>query len=194
MYIAPFMAGIVNKMHDDLIDNPLLKEFSSPFTLELLKGLHYILFTLVAVYEPTFWLIMYVFNFTHFIVNPSSYELPYEQSLLYSYLIFIFLIKKVTFDVNKFDYLFISFFVMGVLVEPFLTRKEISILKFGSRGILTFACLFFALFSSSVLIQMIFLYWAGYFGVSTLVQTYSLFKKRFKFIKLLRTRWEELFV
>jgi hypothetical protein len=67
-------------------------------------------------------------------------------------------------------------------------------LKFGSRGILTFACLFFAMFSSSLLIQMIFLYWAGYFGVSTAVQTYSLFKKRFKFIKLLRTRWEELFV
>lgn len=192
--IASFMAGLCAKLYDDLTDNPLLTQLSSPLILEYLKGVHYILFTILSLQEPMFWFIIYVANVIHFVINPSSYELPYEKSLLYSALLFFCFIKTFRVDFSAIDYLFICGFILGVSLEPLITPKEYSLLKLCSRTTLTWGCLFCTLFSSSTIIKFIFLYWAGYFGCSSIVQFYSLYKDKFNFNQLLYTKWDDLLI
>ena len=52
----PFIAGFVNKLYDDLVDNKCLKPYKNKFVMELLKGLHYITLTAVSLQNPLFFI------------------------------------------------------------------------------------------------------------------------------------------
>jgi hypothetical protein len=181
------MAGLSCKLYDDLVDNPFLKNHSTPFVLEFLKGIHTVLFTVVSLHEPLFYLCICFINIFHFFSSPASFELPYEKSCLYFFIVLFFFIKKINFHVNKMEYVLIpSIFIFG-FIEPLFFKKEYSIVKFIFRGISSAACFVLSFISTSFM-RYIFLYFSGYTLCSAYVQFYSIFKnvilsKKFKKIK-----------
>lgn len=192
-FAAALVAGICGKLYDDLTDNIKLAHLSSPLILETLKGIHYILFTAIALQEPFFWFVIYISSILHLCVNPSSYTLPYEKSMFYSGFIYIILLYNINIvELTKFDYGSICFFSVGAGIEPYFTPKEYSCLKLCTRSAMTAISIGCVFISSSRIIKLLFLYFTGYFGSSTIVQLYSLYKDKLKLIQS-GVSWDELF-
>ena len=180
--ISAFFAGVVCKMYDDLVDNPKLHKYKTEFLLELLKGLHYILFTFVSINEPIFFLMFCVSNTLYNICDKKAYHNPYENSVLYSFLSMFLLIDYNNFNINKLKinfvtvYVVISYFSFFIL-DSLLCKSEIGILKIISRTLaLIWSLLIVLLFQNKIscaFINVMF-YNIGYLFISIMVQSYSL--------------------
>ena len=177
--LAAFMAGLFCKLYDDFVDNALLTPYSNPVVMEYLKGMHYILVTVLALQQPMFPIVMYVANVLHYFINPSAYSLPYEKSVLYSGLFFFLILKTFRVEVSKLDCMFLLFFLAGHAADPILLTQDVSLFKMCVRFCWLVCCLFYTLVSSSQLVQICYMYFAGYFGVSVVVQAYSLYTAHF---------------
>jgi hypothetical protein len=176
-FIVAVLAGMANKLYDDFEDNPLLATFKDPMHMEVLKGLHYILFTVLSVHVPAFFFLMYAINMGNLFANPNAWVSPYEASLPYS-MILLYLLA----DYNQlqpltlYDVLMCIGFVFANILEPFVLKREYSSIKLMVRiywffGMICMSLL--PLFSSAV--KSISAYYVGYFFVSVLVQYYSVF-------------------
>jgi len=176
--ILSFLCGFVCKLYDDLKDNERLLIFKNDFSMELLKGLHYIFFTLISSVEPTFFIIEYVANFINSLGNSDAWKNPYEKSLLFSFVTLFLVIdyNKITY-LNKYDYFLILLFFVFMFLEPKYITEEYSFSKLIIRSIFVllslFASLLFILLSDVTI--CICLYGAGYFLSSIFAQYYSLF-------------------
>ena len=174
--ISAFFAGAVCKMYDDLVDNPKLQKYKTEFLLELLKGLHYILFTSVSINDPIYFCGCYLTCLTNSICDKKAFENEYEYSLLYSFLIMFLLID--------YNYPFLSIFyelfglifalLIGVMIEVKVSKKECSFWKLIMRiiGLCIFSFLYLNVSSS---FKNSIGYIIGYLSVSVMIQFYSLF-------------------
>ena len=174
--ISAFFAGVVCKMYDDLVDNPTLQKYKTAFLLELLKGLHYILFTFLSINDPIYFCSFYLTIFINNICDKKAFSNPYEHSLLYSFLImFLFIDYNYPF-LSIFYELFGLLFVLliGVMIEVKVSKKEYSIWKLIMRiiGLCIFSFLYLNL---SSLFKNSIGYIIGYLSVSIMIQCYSLF-------------------
>lgn len=86
------MGGFVCKLYDDLNDNKCLSVFKNDILMEMLKGLHYISFTLTSLEEPLFFCFHYFANYLHSLNNKKAFNKPYENSVIFSFLLLIFVI------------------------------------------------------------------------------------------------------
>lgn len=180
-YVASFIAGLSAKLYDDIQDNIVLKKYKYPFLEELLKGIHYVLFTTISLEDNMFFLLSYVSNLSNYIANNEAFSSPYEYSLFFSFLfVFLFLnrsdILTTYSNISFYDILTIISLLSTNIIEPFLFTGEYSFIKLVCR-------LYFFIFSSVVgllpflskTIRHIFLYFSGYFFVSVIVQYISLY-------------------
>jgi hypothetical protein len=96
--LLALLAGIVIKLYDDLDDNNFLQKFRNSTLMEFIKGLHYIIFTSLSIEEPMFFIIQYLSNILHCFGNKGAYSKPYDNSVLYSFLLLFIIIdyKKIT--------------------------------------------------------------------------------------------------
>ena len=109
------------------------------------------------------------------------------------YILFIYLLYNINIvELTKFDYGSICFFSVGAGIEPYFTPKEYSCLKLCTRSAMTAISIGCVFLSSSRIIKLLFLYFTGYFGSSTIVQLYSLYKDKLKLIQS-GVSWDELF-
>jgi hypothetical protein len=180
-YVASFIAGLSAKLYDDIQDNIVLKKYKYPFLEELLKGIHYVLFTIISLEDNMFFLLSYVSNLLNYISNNEAFSSPYEYSLFFSFLfVFLFLNRRdilTTYsNISFYDTLIIISLLSTNIIEPFLFTGEYSFIKLVCR-------LYFFIFSSVVgvlpflskTIRHILLYFSGYFFVSVIVQYISLY-------------------
>lgn len=182
--IAAFIAGLSCKFYDDLVDNPFLNIHSTPFLLEFLKGIHTVLFTIVSLHEPIFYICIFLINIFHSFSSPASFESPYEKSCLYFFIVLFFFIKKCNFHVNKMEYVLLLLIILFLgFIEPSFFKEEYSTFKCIFRGISFFYC--FVLSFSSSFMRYVFLYFSGYTFCAVCVQYYSIvtLSKKFKKIK-----------
>jgi hypothetical protein len=187
------IAGAANKIYDDIEDNFRFDHFKTPHNAEMLKGIHYIMCTILGIAHPLFFIILYFATFINKFITPSSYVMPYESSLLYSFAtLFLFL------DYSKIDTLyadekkFIIFGTLGVAIEEIvdyiskkiyknspdtiLLTKEVSSQKLWMR-LICMASLIFWNFKCKISpsIQCFVFYIFAYLAVSCCTQFYSLY-------------------
>jgi hypothetical protein len=172
---ASFAAGLACKLYDDLVDNPLLVPYANPVLMEFLKGVHYVLGTTVALHEPMYLVIMYAANLVHYTFSPKSYSLPYEKSTLYSFFFLMLLVNSFRVDFSNYDYLFLAVYLLGHAIDPFVVANDVSLFKLCVRFCWLCWSLFYALFSASNIMQLCYMYIAGYLAGSVAVQAYSLY-------------------
>jgi hypothetical protein len=180
------LAGMSAKAYDDLQDNYKLKAFKSETLMEYLKGLHYISLTVISIDDPNFFYIFVIANILHHITNVDGYTNPYEHSLLYSFLLLFFVVQPTMPHMGKMDWLLAVSICTSMWLEPvysvyLLKDKEYSFFKFISRiGMLIGTIIVFFL-STSKTVQYLICYFIGYSVVSTMVQYYSIKKKKITF-------------
>ena len=101
-YIAAFLGGIVAKMYDDIFDNKKLEKYKSEFILELLKGLHYIFFTIISLKAPFFFIIMTIVGMLSYISCKNEWNNSYEKSLLITFSILLLFIDYKDINLQNF--------------------------------------------------------------------------------------------
>ena len=188
-FIVAFLAGLVNKMYDDLSDNPLLEVFKSPELMELLKGLHYVLLTTISLHKPVFFMLLFAISGFNSLADPSAWTGPYETAVPYSlgilYLMFDYTqLSPLTF----YDLFLLPVILSTNVLEPLILPHEFSIFKLIVRahivcGLLCMMVL--PLFSDTT--KYLCAYYTGYFLWSVLSQYYSLYKTKPKKKKKRRT-------
>ena len=173
--VSAFCAGAVCKMYDDLVDNPKLHKYKTEFLLELLKGLHYILFAFLSINDTLYFCSSYLTVFINSICDKKAYHNPYENSLLYSFfIIFLFIDYNYTF-LSIFYELFGVLFLLitGMIIESKVNKKEYSVWKLVIRilGVCFFSFLYL---NVSHFLKNSMGYLIGYLSVSVMIQSYSL--------------------
>ena len=122
-----------------------------------------------------FFIIHVIIHILHHIFNKHAFNKPYEHSLLYSFLIVFLLIDytnvtKITIN----DFYFIIAISWILSIEPMIVKKEYSMLKILTRiYIVIIINVFFSQFSD--FIKEIIYFYNGYFLISIICQSYSLF-------------------
>ena len=190
-YILATIAGFACKLYDDIYDNEKLVDYKTGFNLELLKGIHYITFTIVCLSEPLFFIIQVIINSLNNLSNKVAYVEPYEHSLLYSFLILFFIIDYKKIIMTLYDLAPFFAVACSLYVEPFVLKSEYSVFKLGVRLFVVCYSIIVSLLPFSKGITYISLYAVGYFVCSVFVQIHSLdLTSKYTQIKL---KLEELF-
>ena len=190
-------AGMAVKLYDDLNDNLLLQKFKNETFMEFLKGVHFILITMISIQEPLFFIMAYSSIWCNYLGNSDTYSDPYEHSVLYSCFILFFLIDytKLT-DLCLLDIILILCLCTTMFIEPLFMKKyfndcEFSFQKLIMRAILLLESIVVVLsgMCQSSALHHIILYFVGYFTVSVLVQAYSIKLIRFSSDKKVSKKW-----
>jgi hypothetical protein len=176
-FLVAFVGGFANKAYDDLEDNPLLASFKTPVYMEMLKGIHYVLFTTLALHQPVFFILLYAINCFNSLADPRAWSCPYEYSLPYSLALLYLLVDYTNLTpLTLYDVLMILLFVSTNVLEPIVLTEEYSLIKLVVR--VHWVCVLFCntllpLFSDGT--KCLCAYYLGYFLCSSMVQYYSLF-------------------
>jgi hypothetical protein len=194
--LCALIAGGANKIYDDIEDNFRLEQFKTAHNMEMLKGIHYVTFTILGIAYPLFFIITYGTIFMNKITTPSSYVLPYENSLFYSFaLIFLFLDYSKIFRFSNIDFYYIVIICIAVafgevyndialkFVNKFYNFKycdlliahEVSHFKLIVRFSSIIALIIYCYYSTSSVIKSCALYIIAYAFVSCCTQFYSLY-------------------
>jgi hypothetical protein len=189
-FILAFLAGLVNKLHDDLSDNTLLASFKTPVVMELLKGIHYVLFTALSLQKPVFFMILFAMFGCSSLADPGAWTGAYETAVPFSLGLIYLLLDYSQLSVLSFYDLFILPAILSTnIIEPLVLPQEFSILKFIVRIHILGALLCIILlpmFSDTV--KYISMYYTGYFLCSVLSQYYCLMKTKKRLFKKKRSR------
>lgn len=182
--LLALLAGIVIKLYDDLDDNNFLQQFRNNTLMEFIKGLHYIIFTSLSIEEPMFFIIQYLSNILHCFGNKGAYSKPYDNSVLYSFLLLFIIIdyKKIT-SFCLSDKLISIIFIMMFAIEPLISfsiNPEYSFIKMITRSVTMIIYIILNYFSISNTVKYITSYTIGYVFISVLVQFYSLRMEKLK--------------
>lgn len=189
MFFISFLGGLSAKLYDDMSDNKLLKKYYNKTFMEFLKGLHFITFTTISIYEPLFFISEFFANVLNHLANENAYKDHYEYSLLFSFVLLFFIIdySKIS-CVGLMDIIFIIGLLCSLYVEPILmsyfnVNKEFSFEKMVVRSILTLGGILAYRLSTHNAVKCIFAYGIGYLLCSAIIQMYSINKKRKKIKK-----------
>jgi len=183
MLFLSLLAGFSVKVYDDIEDNPLLRSFRNETLMEILKGIHYILFTAISIHEPLFFIMSCISNILNCSANHEAYSKPYERSVFFSFLILFFMIdyKKIT-TVCFMDKLLVMLMFSALYVEPPLMRmyfrdSEFSYQKMVIRTMTFIGLMCVFMFVTSNAVKCYFMYCIGYFLFSSIAQYYSFIKQ-----------------
>jgi hypothetical protein len=194
--LCALIAGAANKIYDDIEDNFRLEQFKTAHNMEMLKGIHYVTFTILGIAYPLFFIMMYGAIFLNKVTTPSSYVLPYEKSLFYSFgLLFLFLDYSNLSMFSNVEFYYIAIICIAIalgekivdqvmcFVNKFYKFKycnlsvinEVSQLKLIARlmGVIIFLIYYF--YSTSSIMKIFASYNIAYISVSCCIQFYSLY-------------------
>jgi len=177
-YFLAFLGGITCKIYDDLNDNNLL---TNKHAKECLKGIQWILLTILTISDFNFGVGFYTFNAINAGVNFHEWNKPYESSLLILYpLLIIYSYPTRTFA-SFYEIFLLLLSYSSTSIEAFIFTEEYSIKKLLCRIFSLFSAIFWIIvcsyFNQSKYIIKILYYFVGYFLVSSIFQAYSCFPK-----------------
>jgi hypothetical protein len=200
-FILAFLAGLANKMHDDLSDNSLLSTFKTPVVMEWLKGVHYVFFTALSLQKPVFFMLLFaMFGFSS-LADPNAWTGAYETAVPFALgLIYLLLDYSQLSTLSFYDVFILPAILSTNILEPLVLPQEFSILKLIVRVHILGALLCIILlpmFSDTV--KYICMYYTGYFLGSVVSQYYCLLKtkpkkkRRHRFKQKIETYSKHLF-
>jgi hypothetical protein len=195
-HLASFLAGFFAKMYDDIADNEKLNKFNTEFNLELLKGFHFILFTVVSIKEPIFLIIQLIVNYLNYIAAPENIK-NYELSLYFSFTFLLYFIdySNITFQNIKNGIISWYRYVLGLFLEPLFSKEEFGYKKLMTRTLLVLYCIYTITFTSVYdYDKYISLYILGYALCSVIVQIYCIYfdKEQQKIEEEIKVEKEEI--
>jgi len=186
------IAGAANKMYDDIEDNFRLAQFKTAHNLETLKGIHYIAFTVLSIAYPLCFIILYFGIFINTLCTPSSYVLPYESSLVYSFaVLLLFLDYSKINGITNVEYCIMAVFILCISCEEaydYISRclnkndtevtllvTDVSYAKLLERTVLIILIFAALKFGAPLNIKCFLVYIFIYFFTSCCTQFYSLY-------------------
>jgi hypothetical protein len=177
------LGGMSAKLYDDINDNNNLNKFKNEYFMEFLKGVHFITFSSISIEDPLFFIVSYIANVLNHLSNDDAYKEAYEYSLFFSFFLLFVIIdyNKISY-ISFIDYLLLFVMCLNMYIEPiimkyFVKNSEFSFAKLIIRSILFIASMMCYTIGISKTTQNIYLYCAGYFIISIIVQCYSLCNK-----------------
>lgn len=199
--LLSFIAGSSVKIYDDINDMPIYEKYKNNiFLLELLKGIHYILLTILAINNNYTFIFIYFLNVIHSLSNKIGYSEPYEHSVFYSFILIFLVIdyKKIMTDINTFYsdftndnklnvfnnifnnasigiFIFLIIIFIGGYLENLICSEEYSIKKIFIRtgGLILF--IYSYLFFNLNFLNNTFMYTIGYLFCSLISQINAIF-------------------
>lgn len=112
------IAGAAAKIYDDIEDNYRLLQFNTSHNMEILKGIHFIMFTIVSITYPLFFISQYIFTLLTKLFSPLSFINPYENSLFYSFTcLFLFLDYSKVINMSTDEYCLIIIAILSSATE-----------------------------------------------------------------------------
>lgn len=190
--IFSFIGGFSAKLYDDIEDNNYLSIYKNPFTMELLKGLHYLSFISVGMEDNLFYFISYVANVFNMTSNNEAFSKPYEKSLLYIFLFGLLLLNYakmyeeiISFNVYSFDTLALIYFLCSMFAEPLFISSDVSLTKLCVRISSSLIFLFLYFMCNTQTPKHIIIYVFGYLSCSSFIQYISL-REEIKHLKKIK--------
>jgi hypothetical protein len=133
-YIYATLLGINTKVYDDLVDNSIT---DNPTILESLKGIEWILLTLLSYNDFNFTFVNFLANLLNFLANNEAWNEPYEKSVLILYPIFLIISFHTIKSINIFSIGYILCFISVMFLEPFIISEKNGYEKLISRSVLS---------------------------------------------------------
>jgi hypothetical protein len=171
-----FFSGVISKLYDDIYDNKIIENKKIN---DILKGLNWILFTLVCYNDFNFALVFYVINIFCLLKDPEPYlKESYEFSLVFLFPLLILLNFSSLKYFGILDLFYVMFFSVVMIFEPVFFKEEYSSKKFIMRSISFISSvsglLIGKVFNISTSLVKISGYATGYALVSSIFQLYML--------------------
>ena len=176
--LISFIAGISNKVYDDIVDNNIEINDTAK---ESLKGIQWTTLTVLSINDFNFTLLNYIINILNHFGNPDAYKEPYEFSLLLVYPFLLLLNYHTAESLDLINIFVIIPFLIVMYIEPYFITHDLSSMKLISRILISIGlCITLVLnnhipFSTSVIKLVI--YSLGYAITSSLFQFYMLYIK-----------------
>jgi len=168
-----FLGGVSCKMYDDLNDMDIIH---SDKLNEALKGLQWIILSVLSIHDFNFAMIIYTVNLINSFVNSKEWSEPYEFTGLYVFPILLLLSFHTRTYFSVFDILLFVGFILIASIEPFIFTEETSYSKLISRIICAILLIILVLKSSHGISQSVLkcLYYSlAYFITSSFFQVYK---------------------
>ena len=173
-YIFAFLCGVFLKLYDDLNDNNLIDKRS--ITNEVIKGVPWILGTLLAYNDFNYQFLFMIINIASSLGDPEPYAVEYvvAHKILNPFLLLMAFGTRTYF--NYLDLLALTNISVNMFLESLLIKEEFSIRKlivrfFSSIGLLVGILIGLYLGVSKSLVKILCLS-TGYAVVSTCFQAY----------------------
>jgi hypothetical protein len=129
--LLAIISGITTKLYDDLYDNNFL---SNETLKESLKGINWILFTLLAYNDFNFAFVFYLINALCLISEPEFYlSYPYEASIVFLFPLLILYSFSTRKSISFYDGFYMVYFMTVMMIEPILFKEEYSLKKMFFR-------------------------------------------------------------
>lgn len=192
-FIYSGLAGISCKLYDDFQDNKLLTRYKDEYGMETLKGIHYILVSVLSFVYPWFYVLLTslrLSQYGEFFYNglvhhqwiTNSYENPYEFVGLLTYIVLfgIILYNRYTENIShSSDTILVFVVAFASILENISSNekdKEVSTKKLMTRiGLCIFIISLMYSIPSSKDTRIFAFYVLGYLTLSIGIQTYSLY-------------------
>lgn len=180
--IFSFLGGLSAKLYDDFNDNPsFLNLKNNKFLMELLKGLHYLSFISVGMEDNLYYVLFYIANFINYLTSIGAYSEPYENSILYTFLLGFFLLNYTkiyqsiqSIKIYSIDTIAYLWFILSMFFEPLIINKDVSLNKLCFRIFWAVLSLLFYFMCEMKTFKFIFIYVFGYLSCSCVIQYISL--------------------
>jgi hypothetical protein len=138
-YILSLLAGVSNKIYDDIKDNNLIENKKTKKNIEvILKILFFICFVLVSLKYPLYYLCFIIINLQYLYYDNSAYDSYEKNGLLLILLLIPFINWKNTTDIKKSGIIILLIYLCSYIFEikSDFIKVEYSLVKFIQRSLL----------------------------------------------------------
>jgi hypothetical protein len=177
---AASIGGVIAKIYDDIIDNNINVDESIKSSLWTLSCF---ILALLSHNDFIHSFLMYFGNLLIYIINPKSFELNNEKSLLFMYpLLLLFSLPSFSM-ISPIQFILIILACICTGIEEYIFREETSIYKLTGRliiAVMTVIIAFVKINNSYIIhsgMQKLHYFGFGYLGISCILLTYTLYKK-----------------
>jgi hypothetical protein len=168
---AALVFGTTMKLYDDMEDNPVLAQYSTPKLMELIKALMIASLTYTSIHYMNFPIVLFIGLFLHDIMSDDT---SLSTGFWHALMIILLLLCIITFDISKLsmELIFsIIFFIVAAYIDHKLFPEEYSWKKIIGRILVVFIFITLLQFPIFIPYYDIFLFYSSYMMTSVLMMT-----------------------
>ena len=170
---AAVVFGATMKLYDDMEDNPVLAQHSTPKLMELIKALMIASLTYASIHYMNFPIVLFIGLFLHDIMSDDT---SLSTGFWHAFMIILLLLCIITFDISKLsmELIFsIIFFNVAAYLDHKLCPEEYSWKKIIWRTLGAIMYTILLQFPIFIPYYDILLFYSSYMMTSVLIMTYA---------------------